>query len=124
MVKLLSADINRAAAWLDIHNPEKHSMLFESGADEARSGGLQGIGNPAVSGGALTGDTIGQAHELDNAFQNIVNNPQGPNGKLTLQQYQQALNIFKNNPISGCSSVLTIARISANFNPLSNDVTG
>lgn len=122
MVKLLSADVNRVAAWLDIHDPEKRAKLFESGADEARS--LQGIGNPAVSGGVLTGNGISPAQNLDNSFQAIINNPEGAQGQLTPKQYQKAVDIFKENPISGCSSVLTIARASANFNPLAANVTG
>lgn len=123
MVKLCMPNQEEVATWLSLHNPEKHQLLQNISASRPRTL-LGGIGNPALSGGAGTGDDLEQAQKDDIAVKKIIDNPQGQGGQLTPQQYQEALNIFKKNPISGCSSVLTMARSSSGFNPLSNDVTG
>lgn len=102
--------IEHAELWLKEHAPTStpSSRAFALAIEDASS-------VPVVGGAALTGSSLPQALEKDR----VVGDLRPAAGEVAdPETYQQLLKEFLDAPLTGCTSVLDMARIKAGYNPL------
>ena len=76
---------------------------------------------PVVSGSTVVGSGTQDALDKDKAFSALLP-PPGADEPLTMEKYNELLKIFTDNPATGCTTVMDMARIAAGFNPLSPEL--
>lgn len=108
-------DNNQVQAWCELNDPKKHILLRKSNPIGASTSDLFGteLAQPAVVGATILGNTEYQQREAK--LKEVLKN-RNPTS-LNDDEYQLALSEFQNNPLTGCTSVLDMARVASGYDP-------
>ncbi|MFH7243776.1 MAG: hypothetical protein ACHWZW_13100 [Spirulina sp.] len=128
---LLIPELERVNHWASVHSPlhshrsakrERQSVTHFAPLFLTESNvGEHGFQPPVVSGSALVGD--GKENGLRKDLE-VGNCLPGLGEPLTAEGYNALLEQYRGSPLTGCTTVMDMARIKAGYNPLSPDFDG
>lgn len=111
-------DNNQIQIWCELNDPKKHILLRKSNPIGVSTSNLFGteLANPAVVGAAILGNTVYQQSEKK--LKEILKHNNTTD--LTDEEFKNALKEFQNNPLTGCTTVLDMARVASGYDPNGN----
>lgn len=101
---------SRVERWLAFNDPETATEFATADVANVRALTASAIGaeKPVVSNAALVGVGAEEAQSQGRQIKEL----------LSKKDNEEGLRRFRNSPLNGCTSILTMARVAAGFNPL------
>ncbi|ABX07714.1 hypothetical protein Haur_5086 (plasmid) [Herpetosiphon aurantiacus DSM 785] len=109
--------IDQVHDWLRVNDPAYYQAYHASETITGFRQRLQLAEDPVTS-------VVSNARLVGNNADAVLNDSRALQAAISTATQAQGLSQFKKNPMDGCTSVMNIARIAANFNPITPNITG